>query len=162
MHKTIAASAKLFLDELNFKSVWNLTADINFVELVVLKDKRQKLLKAIKHEIDTTGFIPMQYAMEFESKGEVIKGVKNEETGVSIIEFNGIVKEIRSFKNISGDFHLIRYEDEEGNNYLNKRYKLDKEILMTPVRIRCRPVATLQGLNGEVINLINYARAKEL
>jgi hypothetical protein len=156
LHKMLAASVKLFLDELGYKSVWN-QIDDNFVELVVFPPVN-KLLKAVDKEIQKTGFIPYQFSMTFNPLGKVVEGVQLEKT--KKIEFDGEVKEHRTFENISGDFHLIRYEDTEGNNYLNKRYKLDKEIVQGPVHVIARPVAVLSGLNGEVVNLINWARVK--
>lgn len=158
VHKQISASVKLFLQELGFKSVWN-KVDEDSDELVVLPDRRVKLLAAIKEELDKTGFIPFQYSMKFNKHGKAVKGVKNDK-GTEKVEFIGEIKEVKTFKNISGDFHLLRYQDTEGNNYLNKRYNLDKEIVHGKVSVSCRPVCILYGLNGEFINLINHARVK--
>lgn len=153
----LAASVKLFLDQLGYKSVWN-RIDQNFVELVVLSPTTTKLLRAIADEINKTGFIPYHYAFNFNPKGGVVEGVELNKT--RRIEFDGEVKEHLTFENISGDFHLVRYEDVDGNNYLNKQYKLDREIQLGPVHVVCRPVTVLTGLKGETVNLVNWLRVK--
>ena len=159
LHRQIGASMKLFLDTLGFKSIWNKVND-DFDELLVLPPET-KLLKAIVNEFKRTGFIAYQFSLDFNKKGEYIKGVE-QESGIKKIEFIGEVKQVKTFQNISGDFHLIRYEDEDGNNYINKRYKMDNEIVMGKVKVSCRPVVELKGFKGEKVNLINWAKAKSI
>lgn len=159
LHKIIAASTKLFLDTLGFKSVWNIMDD-NFVELIVLPPFTN-LLKTIEQEIIKTGHVPYQLAFKFPSEGTWVKGEVSDK-GVEKISFVGEVKEVKTFENISGDFHLIRYQDTEGNNYINKRYKLNNEILYGKVNVTCRPVAQLVGLKGQKVNLVNWAKSKKI
>lgn len=157
LHKIIGASVKLFLDSLGYKSVWN-KIDSNFDELLILPT-HNKLLKAIVAEIQKTGYIPYHFALNFDSRGTLIEG-ETLESGIKKIKFIGEVKEVKTFENISGDFHLIRYEDVDGNNFINKRYKMNNEIVYGSVIVDCRPVAQLIGLKGENVNLINWARVK--
>lgn len=159
LHRQIAANTKLFLDYLGYKSVWN-KIDANFDELVILTPTN-KLLTAVEKELTKSGHIPYHYSLKYTSVGEYVKG-EELESGVVKIGFTGEVKEVRTLENISGSFHLIRYESEEGNNFINKRYKLENDILVGQVQVFCRPVAQLVGLNQEKINLVNWARVKQI
>lgn len=159
LHRMLGASVKLFLYKMGYKSIWN-GVDSNFDELIVLPPIT-KFIRSVKTEIDKTEFIPFHYSMKFNPEGKFVESIELE-SGVKKISFIGEIKEVKTFENISGDFHLLRYEDEQGNNYLNKRYKLDNEIIYGKVEVSCRPVAQLLGLRGEKVNLVNWARVKSI
>jgi hypothetical protein len=159
VHKQVGASLKLFLDELGYKSVWELV-DEDHDKLIVLKDGDTKFIKAVFRELETSGFIPYHYSVQPKVKGRVTKRFKEDEPNK--LEFTATVMSKQIFRNVSGDFMLVLFQSEDDNNYLWKSYKLDREVEVGDThRVFARLVAPLTGLNKEKITLINYVRLKE-
>lgn len=154
VHRQASASLKLFLDELGYKSVWELE-DEDHDKLIVLQNGDTKFIKAVFQEYEASGFIPYHYSVHPETRGKIDKSDK--------IEFIGTVKSKQIFRNVSGDFMLVLFQSEERNNYLWKSYKLDRQLeIGDEFKISGRFVAPLKGLRREQINLINYVRIKEI
>lgn len=154
-HKTVGASLKLFLDSMNFKSVWNVI-DEDYDDLVVFPDKREKLLQFIKEAVEKTGFCPYHVHPDLKYKWDGTE-VKCEKVG-----FDGRLVAVTNHENISGDFRLVLFESLEGDNWLTKIYSYDKEFPVGVVHVTGRPKAIIKGLGGEIINLFSHCRVKVL
>jgi len=154
VHRQISASLKLFLDELGYKSVWE-WEDEDHDKLIVLKDGDSQFITATFKELETSGFIPYHYSVSPEKRGKIDKREK--------ITFTGEVVSKQIFRNVSGDFMLVLWKSEEGNNYLWKSYKLDRQIEVGQrYNVSAKFVCPLKGFKRQQINLINFVRLKEI
>ena len=140
-----AVNLKMFLEGLGYKTAFNLTPNNEIVELLV--NQENDFLTKTAEYINTSGFIPYHYTVSPSTKG----------SADTVLPFKGKITQVNSFTGVSGPFKLVLFEGK--NNFLWKTYS---EVTLPPteVTVSGKYVTSFLGINGEVLNLINYVRIK--
>lgn len=149
-HRKLTVNLKIFLETLGYECYFDRSYE-HYDEILVLAPEDTAFLKAVSDYTQRWGFIPYHYSLKPPKKG---KRWKEERIASKVSQ-----KECKDFKALQGDFQLILFSGKDGN-FVWKTYSR-QDLPGTDLDMTAKLKAVIDGLQGEVLNLVSHCRLKE-